>query len=154
MQKEPMARYQTAAEMISDLRRALKEPNGEFVEEEMNDGLTRRMDAITDDMLDKKGNNKKKKGKLALYFEKHPKMKGVAIVLLCVVLFVLAFGGTALVSKITTPKEVQIPNLVGKTEEEAKEELAKINVKYNKINEKSSSEVEAGNLYLKNQDIL
>lgn len=146
MQKEPMARYQTAAEMISDLRRALKEPNGEFVEEEMNDGLTRRMDAITDDMLDKKGNNKKKKGKLALYFEKHPKMKGVAIVLLCVVLFALAFGGTALVSKITTPKEVQIPNLVGKTEEEAKEELAKINVKYNKINEKYSSEVEAGRI--------
>lgn len=146
MQKEPMARYQTAAEMISDLRRALKEPNGEFVEEEMNDGLTRRMDAITDDMLYKKGDNKKKKGKLALYFEKHPKMKGVAIVLLCVVLFVLAFGGTALVSKITTPKEVQIPNLVGKTEEEAKEELAKINVKYNKINEKYSSEVEAGKI--------
>ena len=146
MQKEPMARYQTAAEMISDLRRALKEPNGEFVEEEMNDGLTRRMDAITDDMLDKKGNNKKKKGKLTLYFEKHPKMKGVAIVLLCVVLFALAFGGTALVSKITTPKEVQIPNLVGKTEEEAKEELAKINVKYNKINEKYSSEVEAGKI--------
>lgn len=146
MQKEPMARYQTAAEMISDLRRALKEANGEFVEEEMNDGLTRRMDAITDDMLDKKGDNKKKKGKLALYFEKHPKMKGVAIVLLCVVLFVLAFGGTALVSKITTPKEVQIPNLVGKTEEEAKEELAKINVKYNKINEKYSSEVEAGKI--------
>ena len=146
MQKEPMARYQTAAEMISDLRRALKEPNGEFVEEEMNDGLTRRMDAITDDMLDKKGDNKKKKGKLVLYFEKHPKMKGVAIVLLCVVLFVLAFGGTALVSKITTPKEVQIPNLVGKTEEEAKEELAKINVKYNKINEKYSSEVEAGKI--------
>ena len=146
MQKEPMARYQTAAEMISDLRRALKEPNGEFVEEEMNNGLTRRMDAITDDMLDKKGDNKKKKGKLVLYFEKHPKMKGVAIVLLCVVLFVLAFGGTALVSKITTPKEVQIPNLVGKTEEEAKEELAKINVKYNKINEKYSSEVEAGKI--------
>ena len=146
MQNEPMARYQTAAEMISDLRRALKEPNGEFVEEEMNDGLTRRMDAITDDMLDKKGDNKKKKGKLVLYFEKHPKMKGVAIVLLCVVLFVLAFGGTALVSKITTPKEVQIPNLVGKTEEEAKEELAKINVKYNKINEKYSSEVEAGKI--------
>ena len=146
MQKEPMARYQTAAEMISDLRRALKEPNGEFVEEEMNDGLTRRMDAITDDMLDKKGNNKKKKVKLALYFEKHPKMKGVAVVLLCVVLFVLAFGGTALVSKITTPKEVQIPNLVGRTEEEAKEELAKINVKYNKINEKYSSEVEAGRI--------
>ena len=90
--------------------------------------------------------NKKKKGKLALYFEKHPKMKGVAIVLLCVVLFALAFGGTALVSKITTPKEVQIPNLVGRTEEEAKEELAKINVKYNKINEKYSSEVEAGRI--------
>lgn len=153
MQKEPMARYQSATEMIIDLKRALKEPYGEFVEEEVNDGLTRRMNAITDDMLNKKNtNNKPPKGKLTLYFEKHPRMKGVAIILLCVVLFALAFGGTALVSKITNPKEIQIPNLVGKTESEAKAELEKINVKYNKINEKYSAQVEAGKIISQEPD--
>ena len=52
MQKEPMARYQTATAMIRDLAQALKNPDGEFVEEEdLDDGLTRRMDAITDDIF-------------------------------------------------------------------------------------------------------
>lgn len=147
MQKEPMARYQSATEMIRDLKRALKEPNGEFVEEEINDGLTRRMGVITDDMLDKKeNNNKKKKGRLALYFEKHPKMKFIAIILLCIILFALAFGGTALVMRITNPKEIQIPNLVGLTEQEAMAKLDEINVKYNKINEIYSPQVEAGKI--------
>ena len=34
MEKEPMARYQTATAMMRDLSRALKDPEGEFVEEE------------------------------------------------------------------------------------------------------------------------
>ena len=66
MQKEPMARYQTATEMLRDLARALKEPEGDFVEEDdFNDGLTRRMGVVTDDMVrnaEKNANKKKKKG--------------------------------------------------------------------------------------------
>lgn len=67
-----MARYQTATQMLRDLSRALKDPDGEFVEEEdLDEGLTRRMDAITDDMLDDQNYKKKKKkqGKLAKYFQ-------------------------------------------------------------------------------------
>ncbi len=68
MEKEPMARYQTATAMMRDLSRALKDPEGEFVEEEnLDDGLTRRMGAITDDMLKQSTTaNKKKKEKKVL----------------------------------------------------------------------------------------
>ena len=67
MQKEPMARYQTATAMIRDLAQALKNPDGEFVEEEdLDDGLTRRMDAITDDMAkNAKSSIKRRKTKLS-----------------------------------------------------------------------------------------
>ena len=71
MQKEPMARYQTATAMLRDLAQALKNPDGEFVEkEDLDDGLTRRMDAITDDMAkNAKSSNKKKKNKVS--FNRH-----------------------------------------------------------------------------------
>ena len=71
MQKEPMARYQTAKAMLRDLAQALKNPDGEFVEkEDLDDGLTRRMDAITDDMAkNAKSSNKKKKNKVS--FNRH-----------------------------------------------------------------------------------
>lgn len=148
MQKEPMARYQTATEMIKDLNKALKDPDGDFVyNEELDDGLTRRMDAITDDMLDKKNNGKKKKkNKIALFFEKHPKAKIPAIILLCLVLFGISLLATSVIMDLANPKEVQIPNLVNMTEEEAKAELDKLKIKYNKVNEAYSTEVEAGKI--------
>ena len=151
MQKEPMARYQTATEMLRDLAKALKEPEGEFVEEnDFNDGLTRRMDAITDDMIrdsrtsDKK---KKKKNKIAKFFEEHPKTKILAIIILCLVLFFGSIGITSAVLNATSPKEVQIPNLVGMTENEAKAELEKLKLKYEKIGEDYNKDVEAGKIY-------
>ena len=148
MQKEPMARYQTATEMIKDLNKALKDPDGDFVyNEELDDGLTRRMDAITDDMLDKKNKGKKKKkNKIALFFEKHPKAKIPAIILLCLVLFGISLLATSVIMDLANPKEVQIPNLVNMTEEEAKAELDKLKIKYNKVNEAYSTEVEAGKI--------
>lgn len=46
-----------------------------------------------------------------------------------------------------SPKEVQVPNLVGKTEEEAKTELEKLNLKYEKIGEDYNKDVEAGKIF-------
>ena len=145
MQKEPMARYQSATAMINDLNMALKDPEGDFVgEDTLDDGLTRRMDAITDDMLD--GKKKKKKNKIAAFFERHPRIKVLFILLLCIILFIASLGITSIVMDATNPKEVQIPNLIGLTEEEAIAELDKIKVKYNKINEAYSPDVEAGKI--------
>lgn len=151
MEKEPMARYQTATAMVRDLSKALKDPEGEFVEEEdFDDGLTRRMDAITDDMIkDAKTDTrkKKKKNKIAKFFEEHPKAKIPLIIILCLVLFFGSIGITSAVLNATSPKEVQVPDLIGKTEEEAKAELEKLNLKYEKVGEDYNKDIEAGKIF-------
>ena len=127
MQKEPMARYQTATAMLRDLAQALKNPDGEFVEkEDLDDGLTRRMDAITDDMAkNAKSSNKKKKNKVAIFFENHPKTKVLGIIVLCLIIFAGSIAITSAILNANSVKDVQIPNLVGMTEADAKAELAK-----------------------------
>ena len=151
MEKEPMARYQTATAMIRDLSRALKDPEGEFVEEEnLDDGLTRRMGAITDDMLKQSATaNKKKKQKkgLAKFFEEHPKAKGPIIVLICLILFVASIAVTSAILSANEAKDVQIPNLIGKTEEEAKAELKELKLNYEKVSEDYNADQEAGKIY-------
>lgn len=151
MEKEPMARYQTATEMLRDLSQALKDPNGDFVEEQnFDDGLTRRMGAITDDMIDeaRKSENKKKTKKgIAKFFAEHPKAKGPIIFLICIILFVASMVITSAVLNATSPKDVQIPDLVGKTESEAQEELKALKLNYEKISEDYNTQQEAGIIY-------
>lgn len=151
MEKEPMARYQTATAMIRDLSKALKEPEGEFVEEEnFEDGLTRRMGAITDDVLKNakvEDRKKKKKGKIATFFAEHPKTRILLIILLCLVIFFGSIGITSAVLNAGRPKEVQIPNLVGMTEAEAKAELEKYKLNYEKIEENYNKDFELGKIY-------
>ena len=151
MEKEPMARYQTATAMMRDLSRALKDPEGEFVEEEnLDDGLTRRMGAITDDMLKQSATaNKKKKQKkgIAKFFEEHPKAKGPIIVLICLILFVASIAVTSAILSANEAKDVQIPNLIGKTEEEAKAELEELKLNYEKVSEDYNADQEAGKIY-------
>ena len=151
MEKEPMARYQTATAMMRDLSRALKDPEGEFVEEEnLDDGLTRRMGAITDDMLKQSATaNKKKKQKkgIAKFFEEHPQAKGPIIVLICLILFVASIAVTSAILSANEAKDVQIPNLIGKTEEEAKAELKELKLNYEKVSEDYNADQEAGKIY-------
>ena len=151
MEKEPMSRYQTATAMMRDLSRALKDPEGEFVEEEnLDDGLTRRMGAITDDMLKQSTTaNKKKKQKkgIAKFFEEHPKAKGPIIVLICLILFVASIAVTSAILSANEAKDVQIPNLIGKTEEEAKAELKELKLNYEKVSEDYNADQEAGKIY-------
>lgn len=150
MEKEPMARYQTATGMLRDLSMALKDPDGEFVEEEANDGLTRRMGVITDDMLrnsSASNTKKKKQGKLAEFCKKHPAARPLIIIAIILVLFFGSIGITSAIMNATNPKDVQIPNLVGKTEDEAKAELAKLKLEYVKISEDYNKDYETGKIY-------
>ena len=148
----PMARYQTATAMLRDLAQALKNPDGEFVEkEDLDDGLTRRMDAITDDMAkNAKSSNKKKKNKVAIFFENHPKTRVLAIIALCLIIFAGSIAITSAILNANSVKDVQIPNLVGRTEAEAKAELAKYKLVYEKSGEDYNSEVEAGKVFEQN----
>ena len=151
MQKEPSLRYQSATEMLRDLTFALKNPEGDFVAEaQIDTSATQRIGTITDDMLEKnketRNNDKKKKGKLAQYFEKHPKMKIFSIILTFILVFVVTVVTVKLVMDATTVKNIPIPELVGKTEEEVKEALKGTKLEYEISEEAYSSEIEEGRM--------
>ncbi len=149
MQKEPSMRYQSATEMLKDLSLALKNPDGRFVSEtSMDTQATQRIGTITEDMAkeDKTDNkkDKKKQGKIRTYFKEHPKMKILAVILSFVLVFLITVFTVKGIMDATTVKNVYIPNLVGKTEEEVKQELEGTKLTYEIASEEYNSEVEAG----------
>ena len=147
MQKDPLSRYQTATAMIHDLNRALKEPEGDFVGEDVvEDGYTKVMGAVASDTNSEIKQDKKKKGKIRLFFKEHPVVRVFLFLFICIVLFIASIFGTSLIMDMTNPKEVQLPNLVNLSEEEAMSKLAEINVNYNKLNEVYNKDVEAGRI--------
>lgn len=143
MQKNPAERYQSATEMLKDLSMAIKNPEGNFVEEKsVDNNYTQRVSTITDEMLEenKEKANKKKKG----YFEKHPKMKIVALIALFALIFVATIFITKFAMDAGTVKSVQVPELVGKTEAEVQEILKGTKFTYEITEETYNSEYEAG----------
>lgn len=112
MKKDPLERYQSATEMLADLSKALKDPDGDFVIVENKDGAyTRIMNSVSDKDV--------KKSKKKSFFKEHPRTKFLVTILSLVLLFVIVF----LITKVTLDggfkKKVKIPDLVDKTEQEA-----------------------------------
>ena len=139
MKKDPLERYQTAEDMISDLTKALKDPDGDFVVIENADGgYTKVMKAIKDD--ESKKNNKKS------FFAKHPKAKVPMILLGFVVLFLVVFFTTKVALDGGITKKVAIPNLVGQTYDDAKNIVDNSGLSIQVSEEVASSEVEEGKI--------
>ena len=140
MRKDTTLRYQSATEMLKDLNRALKEPDGDFVDnEEYNDtDSTRVIPTLNNEEIrtENKSNNKKEN-----FFTKHKKL---TIFLIVFVLFLLSIFGTNLVMRLTTPKEVDIPNLVGITREEAEKAISDRKLQLGEVKEEFNSEYEKG----------
>ena len=140
MRKDTTLRYQSATEMLRDLNRALKEPDGDFVDnEEYNDtDSTRVIPTLNNEEIRtaNKSNNKKEN-----FFTKHKKL---TIFLIVFVLFLLSIFGTNLVMRLTTPKEVDIPNLVGITREEAEKAISDRKLQLGEVKEEFNSEYEKG----------
>ena len=140
MQKDPLARYQSATEMLADLGAALKDPDGDFVIIENKDGgYTRIMNAVTDEDI-----RRARKEAKPSFFKQHPKTKFLVVALSLVLLFVIVFLITKIALDGGIKKDVQIPNLVGKTQEEAEQILkdSKLNIEMGEP--QASSEVEDG----------
>ena len=143
MQKDPINRYNSATEMLGDLRKALKDPEGDFVIIENKDGgYTRVMQAVKDESIpNKKTEVKTKTG----FFTEHPKAKVAVIILGLILLFVVVFLITKIAIDGGIKKKVEIPNLVGITREKAEKEIESKKLKL-EIEEIASSEVEAGKI--------
>ena len=142
MQKEPSLRYGSATEMIKDLSSALKNPEGNFVEDVQDTGRTQVIKNVREEKNERV--DKKKKGKIKEYFEKHPKAKIPAIILGCILLFVLTIFMTKFLMDAGTVRDVPMPDLVGKTEQEIKELFKDTKFTYEIVGEEYNSEIEEG----------
>lgn len=148
MQKEPSLRYSSATEMIRDLSLALKKPEGNFVEDMADTGRTQVIKTVEENKTKK--SDTKKKSKIKEYFEKHPKAKIPAIVFACIILFVITIFATKALMDVGTVKDVPIPELVGKTEEEIKELFKNTKFTYEITGEEYSGEIEEGKVVTQN----
>ena len=153
MRKDTTLRYQSATEMLSDLNRALKDPNGDFVDNndypEME--ATRKIPTLNNEEIRSenlnKNQNQKKKGKFATFVKTHKKLS-IAIIIL--ILFILSVVGTMLYFKLTKLEDVAIPNLVGISKEEAEKMITDSKLKLGDVTEEYNSEYAAG--YVISQD--
>lgn len=149
MEKEPSLRYQNAAEMLKDLSMALKDPEGGFVKSNAEKlQYTQRVPVLGEEpQVEVKKDGKK--GKLAKYFEEHPTAKKVWITVIIAVLVILiplaGFFGVQALLKAGLPKDVNLPNFVGQTLEEAKVTLGKTKLTL-ETEEVFDDEVEAGKI--------
>lgn len=149
MQKDPSLRYQSATEMIKDLSLSLKNPEGNFVGDMQDTGRTQVIHTVSDEKVGTR-KDKKKKNKMAAYFEKHPKAKIPLIILACIILFVVTIFATKGLMDIGTVKDVEMPELVGKTEQEIKELFKDTKFTYQIVGEEYNSEVEEGRVISQN----
>lgn len=123
MQKDPADRYQNATEMLIDLSTALKRPDDDFVKLNKRfdtlqtqklstlydiDSKVREDDEEDDDEEEYRPKKKKKRGFFG-FMKDHVL---ISFILIAILLFGLALGGTILVMNLTKSKDVQIPNLV------------------------------------------
>ncbi len=144
MKKDPALRYQSATEMIKDLTLALKNPDGNFVSISAtdNDFATQVVPTINGKKnIEDKIKEKDKKKTKPNFFIEH---KALTIVIALVLLFAVSFGGITLLFDLTRNKDVQIPNLVGLTQEQVKEKLKKTKLKYVIEEEKYDDEIDKG----------
>ena len=147
MQKEVALRYSSATEMLKDLNAALKNPDGNTVMPDQNieNSYTQRIPTIQGG---EKMNQKEKK--VNAFFKKHKKAIMIAIIILMVILIpVIGFYSTQAILNVGRAKDVKLPNLVGKTIEEAEQELNKSKLKIEK-KEEFNSEIEAGKIISQN----
>ena len=148
LQKDATLRYQSASEMLIDLRKALKNPDGDFVEELEYDPTAKTQKINTDmygNLKDELGKDSrgKKEGKFKKFIKKH---KALSIVVGLVILFALSLGGTLGVLSITNPPEVEMPNVVGLSKEEAQKAIEDAKLKFEVKSEEYNKDVEEGHV--------
>ena len=152
LKKDTTLRYQTATDMLADLRQALKNPNGDFVDD--NYDATARTQKINTDLygnVDVEDNNKNKKGKkdnkFVAFIKRH---KVLSAFIGLILLFAISLGGTLAFLNITNPAEVQLPDVVGLSKEEAQKTVEDLKLVFEVSSEEYNKDVPEG--YVISQD--
>ncbi len=154
LQKDVTLRYQSASEMLVDLRKSLKDPEGDFVEDLEYDKTARTQKINTDiyeNMPNYKTNSREKSNKNEnkfVHFIKNHRVLSVVVGL--ILLFLISLGGTLAVLNITNPPEVDMPNVVGLSKEEAQSKIEEAKLKFEVSSEEYDKDVQEG--YVISQD--
>lgn len=132
IKKEQSSRYQTAAEMLEDLYRVLKEPNGNFAEDNWDDeNPTRKIKAIDEYELtgeedytikrDKKVKKKKKNDKASIV---------LAVIISLIVIGIFSYIGYSVIVSSMSPesKKFIVKNYEGKNFYDVIDELKAANI--------------------------
>ena len=144
LKKDPMLRYQTATELLQDLKMALKNPSGDFVDDDEYDPTARTQRISTQDVEKmQKNSRKKEENKFIKFIKKH---KVLSSFIGLILLFCIAFGGTMLVLNITNPKEVEMPDVVGLTRDEAQQKIEGAKLKFEVASEEYNTDVEENHI--------
>ena len=150
MEKDVNMRYQSATEMLKDLNMATKNPDGDFVKTASNEmAYTQRIETIQGAGVESRSHTKteepekKKKGKLGQFFEKHKAVKYLLIILLIALIPIAGFFGTQAVLNWGRVDDVKLPNFVNMTREQAEQEATTAGLQL-EITEEFSSDVELG----------
>ena len=151
IEKDLNLRYQSATEMLKDLNMALKDPDGDFVRTNSNEmAYTQRIETISNKEYKEQENRQetkeeKKKGKIRQFFAKHPVLKVLLIILIIILIPVGVFFGTQAALNAGSVKDVQLPNFVNMTREEAETAATEANVQL-EVSEEFNSDVEEGKI--------
>lgn len=130
MQKDVARRYHSATEMIKDLNMALKSPDANFVRmENFTSQKEEEVEETEPEVKEEKKGKKKKFAKIREFFDEHKVLKVIAYILLAILVFSLALGGTFMALTMGRVKEVQIPELTGLTLDEAKRKSRRVKIK-------------------------
>ena len=150
MQKDVNLRYQSATEMLKDLNAALKNPDDNFVHIGSNVGAaTQRISTQEIAEAERKAKeannpkNGKKPNKFIQFVRKH---KALSFVIGAIILFFVAFGATMGIVELVNPNDVQIPDLVNKTQDEAEQILKELKLKLVVKSEEYNENVEEGKI--------
>lgn len=147
LEKDPSLRYQSATEMIRDLGLALKTPEEDFVKKTnvTIDDPTQRV-PIINSVTNSESRKEEQKKVEPKFWDKHKKLKIALIIATLILLLTVAIVTTVISRKAKRPKDVQIINVVSKTEDEARQELEAINIKLEVAGEEYNSEVPEGQI--------
>lgn len=147
LQKESNLRYQTATDMLIDLKKALKNPDGDFVEEEYDPTARTQVIDTTRYKDEEQYDDYQEQGGFKNFIKRH---KIASTIIGLIILFALSLSGTMIILNVTNPPEVAMPNVVGISKEEAKQEIENAKLKYEVDKEEYNKDVPEG--YIISQD--
>ncbi len=139
-QKDLSKRYSSARGMLEDLSLALESPTGDFVKlEEDDDSPTQIIPVIAEEDIKKNKavpnkTNKKKKSKLVFW----------SAIILAFILALTLTAGIYLFNLQLKGQEKEVPDVMGKSLEEATQSIENLGLKYEKSSEQYSSQYEEG----------